>query len=141
MKKSLERAKQIPDYVYWLGSIARLAAIASEKGEFHRLGEFQQMLDDALEKIEAPDQSSVGIAYFSLAKLAFGQNDRDKEDTIVHFLQEGIKLLIEHGPSVSTDVVERLSVIERGFDGVNFVIIRYVGQALQKYISKIEINN
>ena len=70
-----------------------------------------------------------------------GQNDTSKVEDIINFLKQGITLVLENGPSVSTDVLKRLSVVEKDFNIINSEIIRSVGEALQGYISEKEIEN
>lgn len=141
MKESLKRAQQIPDYVYWLGSIARLAFIATEKSEYHRLHEFNQMLQDFLNNVEYPERNSLGMAYIGLGKLAFGQNDPHKVETIVDFFKKGITLVTEFGSYSRTDVLSRLELVEKDFHKINPQIIRSVGDTLREYVSEKEKEN
>lgn len=143
LDKSLECSGSIPDYVYWLSSIARLAAIASEYGEFSKLEEFENLLNEALAQIPVHDESSLGIAYINIAKLAFGQNTPKNIEKIIMYLQQGITLVIENGPHISTDVVKRLLVIEKTF-GENQIdpeIIRTIGKTVQSYVIEKEAEN
>ncbi len=143
MKQSLESAQQIPDFLYWLASLGRLTTIAAVKGEYQRLDEFNQMLQDYFSKIkkEEAEKHPLGITYIGLAKLALGQNDMSKIETIVNFFKEGISLITEIGTYVRADILSRLTLVEKDFDVINPEIIHSVGKALQKYISEKESEN
>jgi tetratricopeptide (TPR) repeat protein len=146
IKKSLECAQQIPDYRYWLSSVARLTHIAAAKGEYQRLDEFNQMLQDCLSKIKNRTKNNLGVAYLGLAKLALGQNDPSKIDRIVEFLKQGIPLVTEFGSYARTDILSRLATVEKYFQKINPEIIRSIGKALlqeytsEKWTKKVDYN-
>lgn len=143
MQRGLERAKDIRDYVYWLGSLARLATIAAEKEEYHRLDEFCKQLDDFLKEVKTPDKSALGQMYVGLAKLGFGKNEASQEtiEQIINFLKEGIPLIVEHGPYSRTDILKRLAKVEKDFSRINPEIIHKVGSELQEHFSQLELEN
>jgi tetratricopeptide (TPR) repeat protein len=136
IQKSLECAQQIPDYKYWLSSVARLISIAAAKEEYQRLDEFDQMLKDCLSQIEKPEENALGVAYLGLAKLALGQNDLNNKDIIIDYLKQGIFLVTEFGSYARTGILSRLAIVEKHFQGINPEIIRSVGQALKDYIGQ-----
>lgn len=139
--ESLEHARQIPDYKYWVSSVGRLAAIASERKEYYRLDEFRQMLNECLKKIDYPEKNALGVIYFGLAKLALGQNNPNTIDSIVEFLEEGISLVTEFGSYARTDILTRLALVEKDFHKIDAQIIRSIGQKLTKYISAKELED
>lgn len=134
MRESLEEAKRMPDYIYWLGSLARLISIAAKKGEAHRLDEFWAEVEKCEKDFKHPDENSLGIAYLGLAKLGFMQNDPNKTDLIIAFLKKGIPLVVEHGSFVRADIVTRLKIIENDFDKTATDIISKVGQEMKEFI-------
>jgi len=139
MKESLELAQKMPDNVYRLIAVGRLATIAAEQRQYDRLNEFERMLKETLENISDPDKSSLGMAYIGLAKLAIGQDNPNNIETIVTYLREGITRIIDFGPFVSTDIFKRLHFVEKDFDNINPEIIRSIGQQLKKFFSEKEI--
>lgn len=139
MLESLNHAQKIPDFIYWLGSIGRLAAIASEKKEFKRYYEFEEMLDNFCEEINYVEKNSLGIAKLAISKLALGLNDHQKLNIIRKHLSEGITLVVEYGSYARTDIESRLDDVEKCFDHVNSYIIRDIGQDLLSYFSKKEL--
>jgi len=141
MLESLDYAKRIPDYIYWLGSIARLISIAAKKGESHRLVEFKQQVEECEKEFNNPDKNSIGIAYLGLAKLAFLQNDHSKIPMIVDFLKRGIPLVVEHGSHARTDIITRLAIIEEDFHLTDSEIIRNAGQDMKDFIYEKESEN
>lgn len=136
MNDSLECAKVIPDYRYWLASIARLTIIAAEKGESNKLDEFQEKLKDCLDTIKNPAQNDLGIAYLGLAKLAIKQN-LDDLHVIIEFLQRGIELVTEFGSYAHEDAVSRLeNLIEKDFYQFDWKKIQYIGKELLEFFRK-----
>jgi len=138
MHQSLDHAKKIPDYVYWLGSIARLASIAAKKFQSDRYNEFKNDVNEFIKEHKIVDKNSLGIAYLSLAKLAFLQNKREKIEQIVENLEDGIPLITEHGSFARTDYKTRLDIIQEDFDRTDYQIIREVGQKMIDFIEKKE---
>lgn len=139
--ESLKRSKEIPDYIYWLGSIARLISIAAKKYESHRYEEFQDTVNEYINKYKIIDKNSLGIAYLSLAKLAFLQNNPQQVAQIVENLKKGIPLIIEHGSFARTDYKTRLDIIEEDFDRTDDQIIQEVGRKMVDFIAKKEKEN
>ena len=141
LKESLEWSRKVPDYIYWLVAIGRLAIISAEKKEYDRFDEFNLMLNEALEQIQTPDESSLGMVYIGLAKLAIGQNNINKVEFIVDYLEKGIVRIIENGPYASTDILKRLFYIEKDFAPIDLAIIHTIGQRLSDIFIKKEIND
>jgi tetratricopeptide (TPR) repeat protein len=137
MQKSLDAARKIPDRVYELGSIGRLASIASEKGQFDRFDEFKKELEEYFKKVDKNwDANSKGIAYLGLAKLGLGQQDHSKLPLIIEYLKEGISLVTTHGSYARTDVVTRLKEVEKCFPMADSQMIHDIGTELRKHFAE-----
>ncbi len=141
LEKSLELSRKLPDYMYWLGAIERLAKIAAERSEFQKLETFQKELKDCLDEIKHPENNSLGMVYIALAKLAFTQNDTQQTDKIIEFLVKGIPLLTEYSTYARTGVLRCLNSLKEDFNKINPEIIRSVGKALQESIGEKEIED
>ncbi|GAK57314.1 TPR repeat protein [Candidatus Vecturithrix granuli] len=144
-KKSIQFAQEIPDYLYWLVSIARLIMIAAEQQQYSRFDEYNQQLQTFLDLLKQedmePDQNNLGIAKIGLARMVFRQNDNKKVETIVALLKQGISLVVEYGWYANRDGVSRLSVIEQDFHKISSDIIRSVGQQLVDFVIHKELEN
>jgi tetratricopeptide (TPR) repeat protein len=138
MTKSYERARNIPDYLYWLGSLARLAIIAAEQKEYHRLEEFKRQLDECLQVIKSPDENSLGIAYMALGRLALGGG---QVVTAIQYFKEAISLIIDYGPYAHTDVTVRLGYVAKDFWDLPVDVIRELGRQLKQYCSDKQREN
>lgn len=127
LKGSLQLAEQTPDYICQLGAIARLATIAAVKKDYTQMEWFESKVNE----LEKYDETTAGIAKLALAKLAFGQQTPDVEK-IVNFLREGINLLIEYGPYLRSDILNRLRDVERIFENIPNCehVVREVGRQL-----------
>jgi len=147
MNESLELAKKIPDYVYWLGSIARLISISAKKNLKNRdkiaqeFNKYKKEVEDFKKEFENPDQNSLGIAYLGLAKLAYLLNTMDLKDVIITYLQEGIPLIVEFGSYARSDILTRLDIIEEDFTETDATIIQAVGQEMQDFIFRKETDD
>ncbi len=141
LKESLKIARQLPDSMYWLGAIERLAIIASEKGEYQRLSDLDPEFKNCLKEIEHSEKNSLGMAYISLARLALGQNDIKIVEKIVTYLKEGIPLLVEYSTYARTGILRKLDALEKDFDRINPEIICAVGEELQLFIADKEIDD
>lgn len=141
LKESLTLSKQLPDYMYWLGAIARLAIIESEKKEYQRFYEFEKELYNCLTEIKYSEKNYLGMVYIALAKLALGRNDIKWTEKIVDLLKRGIPLLTEYNTYASTGIIRILNSIENDFDKINPEIIHYVGMNLQEIITDKEIED
>jgi tetratricopeptide (TPR) repeat protein len=136
MQTSLKYAQRIPDYVYWLASIARLTLIAAEKKEYYRREEFNQMLAECPHKFE---ENNFGLARIALARLALGQKSPNIE-TIMEYLQKGIEQIAKFGPYArSSNIASRLTPIEEEFSTIPPKKIRIIGQRLYKHFSEEEL--
>lgn len=145
LEKSIQAAKDIPDYLYWLVSIARLIMIAAERRQYNRFGEFEQQLQGFInllkyEDIE-PEQNNLGIAKIGLARLVFSQNNEKEIATIVNLLKEGIYLVTEYGSYANRDGLSRLKIIEQDFNSISPNIIRAVGRQLVDFAIEKELDN
>lgn len=147
MLKSLDLSKKIPDYVYWLGSIARLISISAKKYITDK-DKLAQEYDKYREEVEIfeksfknPDKNSQGMAYLGLAKLAFLLNDMNMKKPIVKYLQEGIPLVVEYGSYARSDILTRLNIVEEDFDKTGAGIIRAVGKEMQNFVIQKEVEN
>jgi len=140
LRDSIEHAKTIPDFTYWLLSMARLCMLPTEE-VIKRLDEVNEMLDDCRSKAENLPQNSLGLLYIGLSRLLLLQNDMNKKDSILNFLKEGITLTIEHGSSAHTGILVWLELFEKDFDKINSEIIRLIGIALIDYVAKKEISD
>jgi tetratricopeptide (TPR) repeat protein len=139
MLQSFEAAQEIPDYVYWLGSLARLITITAEKKKYDRLSEFQIKLDEFNEICDFPDKNSLGIAEFGMARLALGQQGMDNA---VKYLEKGIRDVVEYGSYAHTDVRKRLNYVEDDFRVLDPNIIRTIGKKLRDIFKQdTEIND
>jgi tetratricopeptide (TPR) repeat protein len=133
MLKSLERAKDIPDYVYWLGSIARLSFIAAERNEDPQkaLERLEAEFTAFKEKEKYLEENSLGITYIGLARLCLKNNDFDKA---LEYLKEGIPLVTEYGSYARTDVISRLTHFENDFDKIGSDGFQRLGAALADFV-------
>ena len=140
IEKSLKLSKQIPDYLYWLASIARLAIIAAIKKEYWKLSKFKKDFAEYSATIKTPDKSTLGILYLAFAQLSFGEKDKD---SIVRYLQEGISLITENGPYSRTDILKRLDNLETSFadSGVQREFVHSVGKKLYDYFNEKAANS
>lgn len=138
LNESYECAQKIPDYLYWLGSLARLITIAAERGSFHLLDEFKLKLEQSLKKIEFPDGNSLGIAYFGLGRLALGAG---KITEGLQFLKEGIANVAEYGPYAHVSVSTRLGYVEKDFPLLPLATVREVGRELKQWCIAKEKTN
>ncbi len=141
MQKSFELAQKIPDYRYWLLSLARLPSIAAELEQYDRLAEYHQLLEKAPELTKKSYKYDLGVGYIGLAKLALKQNNPDNVQIIIKFLKQGISLMAESASYAHGNVIGRLGLEENDFDRIQPEIIRAVGQSLQAYIIKKENKN
>lgn len=147
MTEALESAKNIPDYVYWLGSVARLISISAKKYLLDRkriteeFDKYKNEVESCITEFKNTDKNSLGMAYLGLAKLAFLLNDMNKKEIISKYLQEGIPLIVEHGSFAHSDILTRLDIIEEDFDKTNTKIIRAIGKEMQKFVIEREIEN
>lgn len=133
-RQSLDHGRKIPDYIYWLASLAKLAFIASRKGEYDQFGMLHQMLQDYLAIVSKPEKHPLGVTYLSFAQLLLQQNTPEQLEQIIDFLSQGIDLLAEVGSYARTDILRQLSFIEQDFSGINPEIIRNMGQKLYTLI-------
>ena len=138
MTKSLEYAKETPDYIYWLASVSRLILIAAESKETHKLKELQQQLDACPRKYE---ENNLGLAYIGLARLELNDYKPENRDTIITHLQEGISKVTEFGPYARSNVLSRLNPIEDDFKNVPPDAIRTIGRHLHEEFSRKEKMN
>ncbi len=136
--QSVETAQEIPDYVYWLGSLARLITIAAEKKEYNRLFEFQIKLDEFNKICNFPDSNSMGISEFGMARLALGQQELD---SVVNYLEKGIRNVVTYGSYAHTDVRKRLNYIENDFHVLDPNTIRTIGKKMRDIFRQDEIIN
>ncbi|MBN2396456.1 MAG: tetratricopeptide repeat protein [Candidatus Atribacteria bacterium] len=147
LKSSLDRAKELPDYIYWIGSLARLINVSVKQhiNDRKKIAEeykkFTSGIEEFQKNLEYPDENSMGIAYLGLAKLLFLLNDYNKLSEIIKYLKLGIPLVVEHGSFARTDILTRLAIIEDDFDKVDSEIIKKVGSEMIKFISDKESEN
>ncbi len=138
LEESLEIAKEIPDFKYWLVSISRLVIVAAKKGYANKLDHFTDQLEDCLNRIEKIDQNALGIAYLGLAELAFLQNTKNNINRIVELLKKGIPNVVQYGSWARRDILKRLGVIEEDFPMIDVDIIREVGRRMIDFIFEKE---
>lgn len=76
MEKCHKLALALPDVLYQLISLRDLARVALLKGEYERLEEFKQLLDDHWKEWGEPqDSRALGMLYLNLGSLALGKSD------------------------------------------------------------------
>lgn len=133
MQQSLESAKEIPDYVYWLGSIARLIFIAAESEEnaAAHLEEFEQMLDKFTSQGYPCEENSLGMVYLGLGRLALHRDD--KVSAAIEYLKKGIQLVTEYGSYARGDIRSRLAHFQKDFARLDPARIHLVGQQLTDF--------
>ncbi|MCP4347504.1 MAG: ATP-binding protein [Desulfobacterales bacterium] len=139
--KSLEHAKDIPDYRYWVLALGRLAMLAASQGYSYRLDDLVEMLKDFTNQTKNPGDHEVGLAYIRFAILAFSQNDIDQIDRITDLLKQGISKLTRYGFYANSGIIERLDEVEKYFSLVNPEIIRPIGRSLQEFSNQKEIED
>ena len=127
LSESYESAQDIPDYVYWLGSLARIITVAVEKNDISASEQFRIDLDICLSEIPHSDANSLGIAYFALGRLALLENNIEQalDDTF-----EGINSVVEYGAYAKTDVGKRLEYLEHNLLAMPSADIRLFGTML-----------
>ena len=128
---SLNLAKEVPDYVYWLGSIGRLASVAAEKKEYDRLPQFEELLSEFKTNDQTPEKNSLGLTYLSFARLALGGGDISRG---IEYLKLGIPLVTEFGSYARADIASRLSHVEKVFTDLEPHEVRHIGNTLRKTI-------
>ncbi len=134
LEESIRIAINMPDYLYWFSSLARLIMIAadSEKKEKRKesLKEFRERVLQAENEIECPDKNSQGIAYLGLARLALGLNDKDLINQIVEDLKKGIGFVTGFGSYADRSDISRIEIVEKEFPSIRLDIIREIGKKL-----------
>ncbi len=138
MVEALKKAREIPDYVYWLGSIARLISIASEKREYSRLEEFERRLENCLNEIPSADQNSLGMAYLGLARLALGQGKTVK---VIAYLTKGIPLVTDYGSYARADIQSRLAHVEKDFINIESATVHSIAKNLIATFGEKELDD
>lgn len=144
MQASYECAKQLPDYIYWLGALGRLVILAAEKRAPERLAEYEAKLAECCNVVEEEDKNSLGIAYLGLGRLAINQYALTRNEPYltsgIQYLQDGLINVVEYGSYAHTDVSNRLAFIEADFvaDRVGAEIVWQVGQQLEPVFRKKE---
>lgn len=136
IRQALEEAKAIPDYVYWLGSIARLVMIAAEKGEYYKLEEFEALLEEFYQQNQKAEENSEGMTYIGLARLSLNRGYFERAE---NYLQRGIQLVTEYGSYARADIRSRLSHYEKDFSNIDPTIIRSLGQRLHDLFLEKEL--
>jgi tetratricopeptide (TPR) repeat protein len=127
MSDALKRAQEIPDYIYWLGTLARMTFIAAEKREPQRLEELHAQVKHFCSRVEETDYNSLGMANIGLARLALQRKDFA---LAARFLKQGIPLVVEYGSYARTDILSRLAHLEKDFSDLDPAGIRKMGAAL-----------
>jgi tetratricopeptide (TPR) repeat protein len=127
MREALQRAQDIPDYVYWLGTLARMIFIAAEKREPQRLEDLQAQVKQFCSRVEEADYNSLGMANLGLARLALQRQDYA---LAARFLEKGIPLVVEYGSYARTDILSRLAHMEKDFGDLDPARIRWLGKTL-----------
>ena len=124
-QKSYDVSLTIPDYVYYLSSLARLITIAAEEKEYKRFDEFRSKLDRALEIVDSKevDKNAQGVAYFGLGRLALGASEAEDAEK---YLAEGIDDIAMFGAYARKGVQERLAYVEGNFPDVKPEILHEV---------------
>ncbi|GAK54204.1 tetratricopeptide repeat domain protein [Candidatus Moduliflexus flocculans] len=135
MQESFELAQKLPDYRYWIASLARLFSIATELGQHKKLDEYHKLLEDCPEIAKKSYKYDLGLGYIGLTKLSFIQENPDKK-TIIAYLKHGISLLVESESYAHSNISGRLELIEKDFYKINPLLIRSIGQKLEEYSSK-----
>jgi tetratricopeptide (TPR) repeat protein len=143
MLESLKRAKELPEYVYWLGSIGRLGYIIAEHPDpkynldFIR-NEFKKFKKTVKKRKIQPERNSLGITNLALARLELidmGKKTNEKQvQDILDLLKEGIPLITEFGSYARTDIKSRLVHLERGFSKVEPEVVNILGDKLHPII-------
>lgn len=147
MEESLNRAKDLPDYVYWLGSIGRIGYIMAEYPEsgyqLNDLWDEFRAFKKTIEKNNIqPEKNSLGITKLALARLELAsfsknKNPGDKKiEEIVQLLKDGIPLITEFGSYARTDIRSRLAHLERGFSAVDPSVIHTIGNKLHGFVKQ-----
>ena len=144
LEKSIEEARKMPDYIYWLVSLSRLIIIAAEQKEYNRLNEFKQRIENSVREIKKPDKGSIGVAYVALARLALGNKDICKSDKVnlaVDYLQEAINCGTESGSYANQEWPKRIARIETELRNLDHEVVHEIGEKLSAFIKKKEVEN
>ena len=140
IKESLQQSKEMPDYLYWLGSIGRIGLImpyyyVPEYTFEHLKQEYRDFEKEIREKGILADDNSMGItkiafAYLEIIRLQKNP-DEEKIEEIIALLKEGIPLIVEHGSYGRTDILSRLGFVENELRKVKPIeIIKKIGSEL-----------
>jgi tetratricopeptide (TPR) repeat protein len=140
LRESIEYGKTIPNFTYWLLSMARLCMLPTEE-PIKRFDEINEMLDVCRSKAEKLPQNSLGLVYIGIARLLLLQSDTHKKDKILNTLKDGIALTIEHESEAHTDILHWLDLFEKDFDKVSSEIIHSIGREMIEYVAKKEVDN
>lgn len=133
MEDSYEIAQNIPDYVYWLGSLARRVTIAAITKDIKEIENFRKQFKNCLSKIDYPDGNSLGIAYFAFGRLALLSDDMEQAATDI---EKGIVFVTEYGAYAKTDVRKRLSYFEKDLLQKSPKDVREFGKKVQAKITE-----
>jgi tetratricopeptide (TPR) repeat protein len=135
-ERSYQRAQEILDFGYSLGSLSKLIMIAAQRGQFNRLDEFEEMIKTC--KVRTSDTHDLGDAYFGMATLALGQKDIDR---VIKYLEKGVTLITEAGVPGRADSLNKLTKFEKNFEQIAPETIRQIGQRLKDILVKKETEN
>ncbi|NJP04252.1 MAG: tetratricopeptide repeat protein [Chloroflexaceae bacterium] len=138
LQRSHERAYEIPDFVYWIASLAHLITIAAERQQYDRLEEFENRLQECLNKTRTPDGHAVGIAYFGLARLALGCH---QFDLVLRYLEQALALVTIHGSYARVDVLDELNRVERDFANLDISIVHSIGEQMKEIMRTKEVED
>lgn len=143
MQRSLKEARELPDYVYWLGSIGRLGYVLAEYTDSgytveDLLAEFQTFNKTIDKKNIQAENNSLGITQLAIARLKLATLDKDPKEAeiqeVVTLLEESIPLITEFGSYARTDIRSRLDNLQRGFKGVDPAVIHTIGDRLLGFL-------
>lgn len=135
-RKSYELAAEIPDYVYYVSSFARLLTIAAEQCEYDRFEKLQQELErKVLTRVDPReiDKNALGVAYFALGRLALGAG---QVENAKNYLTLGIENIVEFGVYARKGVRERLAYVENNFPDVKPNVLEEVAESLIQIFNK-----
>lgn len=143
MQDSLQQAKELPDYVYWLGTIGRMGYILAEfpesgLGVEYLRKEFEEFNSEVKKKGILHESNSLGITNLALARLELlalrEKTDKNKIDEIINLLKESIPLITVYGSYARTDIRSRLVHFEQDFQKIDPDILHTIGNELYDFV-------
>jgi len=142
LNNALKSAKALPDYIYWLGTIGRLAYLAASYTNSNwTLDKLEKEYEEFIKKIKAeniePEKNSLGITQMAFAqlqlKISRNQDQKINDEVfgkIISWLKEAIPHITEYGSYGRSDIKSRLAHFQKELRSCETEIIVKIGNNL-----------